>query len=390
MAAKHRKTNQTIPDPAASPARKARAPKKVKPKGKKKRRVWLYVLVAVLLVAVAAGAAGFYLIGCQRIKRTLSGFDFGLTIPERRVYCPIDGVQLPNDLNIKRRPLLVKVENLSDARPQSGLDKADIVYEMVAEGGITRFAVVYLCKDAEEIGPVRSARLQDGDLVREYDAIFAHCGGSDAWMDSSKAGIADLDQFSYDDAYWRSDERDAPHNLYTATKRLRDAAQAAGFERPVTIKGHLFKKDAPGKTSATAIRIPYSAACDVEYTYDAKTNRYHRSVAGSPQTDKVTGAQLSPKNVIVQYVNYSYAGDGEDYGMGGNRMMELVGQGRAQVFIDGEVIEGTWNKAGLTEPTVFLDQAGQEIKFNRGQFWVSIVPDSYTVEVVGATPAQTP
>lgn len=354
------------------------------PKKKRKRRLWVYILVSVLLLG-AVGGALFYFFGCQKnFTKSLARLGLRpLKIPERFVFCPLDGRQIKSESLIKRRPLVVKVENLSEARPQSGLDKADIIYEAVAEGGITRFAAVYLCQDAEEIGPVRSARLQDIDFVREFDGLFAHCGGSDAYIDASKAGMADMDEFAYEGAYWRSDERYAPHNLYTSTKKLREAAQKAGFEREVPLRGYLFKKNAPGKNKALSIKIPYPAACDVQYTYDVKTNTYLRSVAGEPHTDKVTGAQLAPKNVIIQYISYSYSDDGEEYGMGDRRMMELVGEGRAQIFLDGDMIEGRWTKASASEPTIFTDAAGQEIKFNRGQIWISIVPESYSIEVTG-------
>lgn len=353
-------------------------------KKKKKRRIWIYVLIGILLLGGVGGSL-FYFFGCQKdLKKSLSRLGLrSLKIPGHFVFCPLDGRQVKDESLVKRRPLVVKVENLSDARPQSGLDKADIIYEAMAEGGITRFAVVYLCQDVEEIGPVRSARLQDIDFVREFDGLFAHCGGSDAYMDASKAGMADMDEFTYEEAYWRSDERYAPHNLYTSTKRLREAAQKAGLEQETPLRGYLFKKGEPGKNKALSIKIPYPAACDVQYTYDAKTNIYLRSVAGEPHTDKVTASQLAPKNVIIQYISYSYSDYGEEYGMGGRQMMELVGEGRAQIFLDGNLIEGRWTKAAASEPTIFTDAGGQEIKFNRGQIWISIVPESYSIEISG-------
>lgn len=348
----------------------------------RRRRKWPYILLLLIVV----GGVGSYLFITYGYKKTAakplaSLKNSPLKIPKKPVYCPLDGREVSSEHLIQRRPIIVKVENLSDARPQSGLDKACIVYEAMAEGGITRFAAVYLCQDADEIGPVRSARLHDIDLVREYDALLVHVGSSDAYAVEAGRDIASLDEFAYTSSYWRSKDRAAPHNVYTSTKKLRDTATKEGLEREVALRGFTFKKDEPGKGKVASLYIPYPADCDTLYEYDARSNTFLRTVNGEPHEDKVTGARLAAKNVIVQYVSYTYSSFGEEYGMGGRQTMNLVGEGRAQIFRDGEVIEAMWSKVSPSQPTNYTDTAGNPIIFNRGQIWVEYVPDNWEIEI---------
>lgn len=300
-----------------------------------------------------------------------------LNPPPRITYCPLDGRPVAGESALERRPLLVKVENLDDARPQSGLDKADVIIEAMAEGGITRFAVVYLCRDAEEIGPVRSARLQDLDLLSEYDAVFAHVGSSDTYADNAE-DVADLDEFANGDAYWRSEERDAPHNTYTSTKLLRDAAAGQGYDRPASSEPLTFGITKPG-APAVSIDIPYGARCDARYEYDAATKTYPRSVHGEPHVNKPTGARLAPSTVIVQFVDYTDSWRGEEYGMGGRQVMAMEGTGRALIFTGGTVVDGGWHRESTAARTTFTDNGGNPVTLARGQIWIEIVPSGWDI-----------
>ncbi len=352
------------------------------PKRRNRRRKRLLTTLIVLIALLGAGGAAvyFYFFDGHVLQNWLKLVaPATLKPPTRLTTCPLDGAIVKDARLINRRPIVVKVENLSDARPQSGLDKADIVYEMMAEGGITRFAAVFLCRDVDEIGPVRSARQQDPNFVHEYDALFAHVGGSDAWAAAKDKTIADLDQFAFDDAYWRSAERSAPHNVYTTTQRLYKAAVSEGLEKQVSIDPWPFKADQPGAGTTVSVDVPYTAGCALRYDYDKASNTYKRSVEGEPFLDKPTGAQIAPKNVVIQFVSYSSSDDGEEYGLGGRDFMELTGEGRAIVIRDGEAIEGRWLKPGEPERTMFLDSEGRPIKFDRGQTWVEIIPTTWEV-----------
>lgn len=338
----------------------------------------------MLLLSLSAAGAYFYFIDGKTLQDWLNIVaPSRIETPKRLITCPLDGAVVKDESLIKRRPLIVKVENLTEARPQSGLAEADIVIEAMAEGGITRFAVVYLCRDAGEIGPVRSARQQDITFIHEYDALFAHVGGSDTWARDKDGDIADLDEFSFGDAYWRDEDHYAPHNVYTTTSRLHEAAAAEDMETEVLLDIWSFKSDSPAKAgdpaAAIALDIPYGADCDTRYDYDSATNTYLRSVAGEPFTDAVTGNQLAPKNIVVMYVNYYSSDDGEEYGLGGTDIMELVGEGKAVVLRDGVAVEGRWLKPSESGRTVFLDAGGSPIRFNRGQIWIEIIPASWDI-----------
>ncbi len=345
-----------------------------------KRKIWFGVGIAVLVLIT--GAAFLYL----RFGNTTKIFrrinlknSVTIQIPPRITYCPICGKKVTNAAYQSRRPLLIKVENITEARPQSGLDKADVIYEAMAEGGITRFAVLYYCQDADEIGPVRSARLQDIDLIAEYDALFAHVGGSDTFNRNATDDIGDLDQFVYDDAYWRTDERYAPHNVYTSTKKLWNTATDLGINRSVSLAPFMFTNNPVSAVKADFIDIPYNSNCDTHYEYDPATKTYLRSIAGEPHIDLVTEKRLAPTNVVIQYVDYLSSDYGEEYGLGGRQIMELVGQGRVQIFVNGYLIEGTWMKASQDAPTQFVDGAGTPISFGRGQIWIEIIPSGLSI-----------
>jgi hypothetical protein len=140
-----------------------------------------------------------------------------------------------------------------------------------------------------------------------------------------------------------------------------------------------FKKGNPGAGTVTKVDIPYGADCAVSYTYDAASNSYLRFVEGEPFTDKPTGVQIAPKNVVVMYVSYESSDDGEEYGLGGRDEMQLIGEGRAVIFRDGEAVEGRWLKPSESGRTMFLDAAGSPVSFNRGQTWIQIVPESWEI-----------
>lgn len=328
--------------------------------------------------------------------------------PER-LTCPLCGSEVADRSAIDRRPVAVKVENDPDARPQSGLDKAGVVYEEITEGGITRFIAIYLCRDADPVGPIRSARPADIDIIYPYDALFCHCGGAPKTLGMIKQSkIADLDEFVGYDAYWRFTGRRAPHNLYAGTAQLRRAGDAIyPFEGEVDAafefldRGDLDKMAAdragemeragaepagrPGEyqpltTVVNNIYIPYTGVCKVQYTYDIASGKFLRFVAGLPHTDLTTGGQLSVDTVIVQYVTVSASGivdvrgaDSPDLG--------VAGSGRAQVFMMGQLIDANWEKASRGWHTRYLDNSGNEIKLKPGSVWIQLVPATEQVSI---------
>ena len=281
-------------------------------------------------------------------------------------------------------PYAVMIENLSTVRPQSGLDKAGVVYEALAEGGITRFLAIYATYDEiKEIGPVRSARPYYLDWVAEYSPLYAHAGGSpDAIrLIPQIDNITNLDQIGGQHAYfWRDPSRStaSEHTLFTSSELLAFALR----DKKITSEGNyepwLFKKEKTASqriNEAKKITIDYSTfSYKVSYTYDFENNRYMRENGDEPHTDYVTGNQLFAKNVIVQYVKTSMADSSR-------LAMDTIGEGGALLFQDGEMINATWEKKDQAGRTRFYNTSdGKEIELNPGPTWVQIVPTDRTVE----------
>ncbi|MCL4393641.1 MAG: DUF3048 domain-containing protein, partial [Chloroflexi bacterium] len=288
---------------------------------------------------------------------------------EPEAFDPLDG--LPSTAALAaRRPIAVMVENFDpDARPQSGLDKASMVYETVAEGGITRFMAVYLSGKADIVGPIRSAREYYANWAKGLDAIYIHCGGSPGGYDTiASLGLNDIDQIRWSAGFWRSNDRYAPHNLYSSTKNLRDQAAAKGYATQAPAPAYSFKDDPPlaGRPAAQAISVDFSSpAYRVKYVYRRDTNSYLRYMGGAPHTDAVTGKQLTVKNIAVMYAKIWPLNDDE------NRMgVQSTGGGDAVVIQDGQVITGAWKRNAPSDAVRFYDSTGGEIKLDRGQTWI--------------------
>lgn len=287
---------------------------------------------------------------------------------DTRVRAPLSGMLVDPDL-AARRPIAVVIENHPDARPQTGFSNASLVYETLAEGGITRCLAIFQENDSE-VGPVRSARTQFVYWASELKAIFAHAGGSDdALALIEKVDVLDFNQFSYGSNFWRDSSRYAPHNLYSTTEKLREGGKKAGYSEKEDTTPFKFKDDEKleARPEAQNITINFSSFdFKVGYVYDKINNNYERSVGGKPHVDKLSGKQLTAKNIIVQFANVSEKS-------GGDAQVQAVGSGKTKYFIGGKAFEGTWKKTGASARTKYLDEAGKEIELNAGTTWVEVV-----------------
>jgi hypothetical protein len=319
--------------------------------------------------------------------------------------CPLNGAPYSKDQKKwweKHRPLGVMIENHEDARPQSGLSFADVIYESVAEGGITRFLAVYYCQDAGIVGPVRSARTYFMDYISEYgpNPLYAHVGGANTPGPANALGqigdygwnqYNDMNQFSIGFPTFRRDESRlgrevaTEHTMYSVTNKLWDFA---ANKRKLTNKDedgkswdedfvpYEFKKDAPvaDRPAAQTIGISFwdYPMYAVEWVYRKDTNEYARKNAGVAHVDRNTNKQLTAKNVVVLFMRESNANDG--YENNAHMLYGTKGTGKASVFMDGEQIKGTWKKADREARTILYDAQGEEIKFNPGVIWFEIQP----------------
>jgi hypothetical protein len=293
-----------------------------------------------------------------------------------------------------RRPIGVIIENYSpDSRPQSGLSQASVVFETLAEAGITRFLAVYLEHDASKVGPVRSTRVYFDHWAASLHSIFTHVGGNDdaqalLWhlprvynIDEQKTEISLFNTGS--PLFWRSTDRVAPHNMYTNTYKLRQNAVQNHQDWAYTNAYLLHKHPAPlgqrghTRTINITFRDPLNPqpepAYDVQYQYDRASNTYLRLMGGSPHVDVLTGKALRPANVVVMRTDPAQA----DPAAGitpESISIRNTGTGQAIFFRDGNVVQGTWRQADGEAPLRFFDAHGRQVAFNPGQTWIELVP----------------
>lgn len=277
---------------------------------------------------------------------------------------------LPVDPTVNNRPVTgVMIENSLDARPQSGLSEAGVVFEAIAEGGITRFLALYQDTAPADIGPVRSARPYYIQWALGFDAAYAHVGGSpQALRDIKTLGVKDLDQFYNAGAYRRITTRYAPHNVYTTMANLNQLETAKGYNTS-TYTGFVRKKATPLKTpTAAKIDINMSGSLyNVHYDYNPATNTYNRVMGGAAHIDANGNRQISPNVVVVMVVPYGIAADGH------HSEYRTIGSGQVFVYQDGGVTIGTWTKANERSQITFTDANNKPILLNPGQTWLSAV-----------------
>ncbi|TXG77578.1 DUF3048 domain-containing protein, partial [Patescibacteria group bacterium] len=295
--------------------------------------------------------------------------------PAPTVYSPLTGVNVGSDSLASRPVTAVMIENSPDARPQSGLKDAGIVFEAIAEGGITRFIALYQEARPSLIGPVRSVRPYYVEWASAYDPAVAHIGGSARALEMIRSGNygTDIDQFFNASSYWRANDRAAPHNVYTDFDRLDSLVASKG--KASSSFTPLPRKDAAKNKSsaATAISIPVSSGVfAVDYVYDGKTNTYARKQGGEAHNDREKG-QIAPHVVIAIEVQMSRGM--ED---GNREQITTTGSGRAWIFQDGSVTEGQWQRVGTSDQFNFIDTQGKVVELNRGQTWISAVTHGRT------------
>lgn len=350
----------------------------------------------------------------QTTKLKKSGFWIDPSIPKDQE-CPLNGglfTQQEKEKWETRRPLGIMIENHEEARPQSGLNNADIVYEAVAEGGITRFLAIFYCAAANfevTVGPVRSARTYFLDFVSEYGdyPLYAHVGGANTPGPANALGqIEDYGWLSYNDlnqfslgfpTYWRDYERvghevTTEHTVYSTTTKLWQSAAKRGLSN-VNKKGVSWDKnfvdwkfadEANGGDRGTVTKIEFGFwkgydKYTVVWDFEPKNNFYLRTNGGRKHLDFNTDEQVKTKNVVVQFVSESNADDG--YENNAHLLYGTKGQGKGLLFQNGKAIEILWSKSKRTERTIFTEKSsGKEVKFVRGAIWIEALPIGTKVE----------
>ena len=294
---------------------------------------------------------------------------------------PLTGLDDPSGVSQTRPVLTIKVENTEASRPQTGLEFADVVWDEVVEGGVTRFLAMYQSETTDVVGPIRSVRLTDPLVVWPVGGIFAYSGGAQyAQAAIQKAPVTLLGEGAAGDGMFRDRAKSAPHNLYGRP----DALWAKGgtpIPPPALFKYRQASATSPG-TPASSVRIGFQDYYAPTYTWDATTSSWLRAQDDEPHLMR-SGAHIAPQNVVVMQVDYA----GGVGAMGAEA--QLVGSGPVYVFTDGKVIKGTWNRPDLAQPAELRDEAGKPILLTKGKTWVELPDLSFAVEVVSPPPPPT-
>ena len=305
--------------------------------------------------------------------------DPGPTLAPDADYSLLDGV-LANPGDRRRLPVAIMVDDNVIARPQYGFNAASIVYQAPADGGETRYMMVFQEKDAKRVEPVRSGRPYFVNWASEYRSAFAHYGGDAKTLlylpTIDNKVIYDIDAlFGSAPAFHRDGKRKAPHNAVASSTSVRSRAIKEGA--PATMVPGLgvrpFADDLPPdqRPAKGSIKVPYNRGT-TSYTYDKASNRYLRSVSGKPQIDAADGKRVTARNVAVLWMGLSIDPESEPHH---NRpLLGHVGSGKALVFRDGHVIKATWKKPSKSALTRFYDAAGKEISLVRGPLFIQVVP----------------
>lgn len=289
----------------------------------------------------------------------------------------LDG--LPYDAALSgRRPIAVMVENHPDARPQFGLSRTSVVYEAVAEGGITRYLAIFGPQDTDRVGPIRSARTYYIDWAIEYNAIYTHAGGASNALAKLRTGVLNEIDQQNPPTMWRQrrGSEASEHTLYSSTALLRQYAVNKGWSQQIDMSGWTFTADTrtPEERTAAAtaslVTIPWSSASyQVVWTWDATKNVYLRALAGKADVDAATSEQLSATNLIIQVMQRTEI-DASGKTVGD---LTLYGSGDTWIIKGGQFTKGTWKKAKEGDRTRYYDGSGAEITLTPGRTWVSVI-----------------
>jgi hypothetical protein len=320
---------------------------------------WLILSVSLAVVVAACGGGGTVAAKHKKLPPTT------VTTAGPPV-APLTGLPDNAAQALTRPALSIKIENTPEARPQTGLDVADVVYEEITEGGITRFIAVYNSTIPPVAGPVRSGRAMDPDLLTPLGGIFAYSGGIQETVDAigRTPGVNVIVDTGSDPALFRDRSKSAPHNLYAHADQL-----LARGGKPVPPNA-LFQYLTPGTQFAgdgvKQFSVSYESPYNPTYTYDPASNTWKRSIGTAAFTD-TDGGQVAPTNVIVQYVGccLNSPEGAKDI---------TVGQGDATIFSAGRMIKGVWRRNDRSQPIQYFDSTGAPLRLSPGRTWVELFP----------------
>lgn len=305
---------------------------------------------------------------------------------------PLSGLVAPDASALARRPFVARIDNASPARPHYGLSEADMIFELLVEGGITRLAAVFHSQDPATIGSIRSARLSDRYTTPMLRGALVYSGATieetALFREDARAGkYFDLNANYFGWAY-RVPWRVAPYNMFTSAQRVREAMNSVGAGTPAQIPAwgflasvdHVATEGGFGTSvGASALTVPYRSGATVLYQYDAASRTYARWQAGAREVDAANGVAIAARNVVVIYTDIWETDIIQDIFNSKGLDMRLTGEGAVTVFRDGRRQEGTGSRATVFDAFAFRSAAGEPILLSPGQTWIHVVPKEWTI-----------
>ena len=350
------------------------------------------ILVIVLLIAIGVGL--FFFINSNNSKTETAKHsettspDTNQEVVEEEPAEPVIEI-----FNGDARPMAFMIDNNKNAQPQSALNSAYMVYEIIVEGGETRLMALFKGVTIDQIGPIRSARHYFLDYAMENDALYAHLGYSpQAERDFSVYGINNISGQAYDTGkartetakFWRATHKKAPHNAYTNTNAILQVAADKGYATTSTQESVLnyvadeVTLEAENAIVANTVTIPYATNHTVQYTYDATTQRYTRHSKGKLMSDELTGEAVTTKNLIITFANNYTLNDGENKG---RQDVVTTGELDGYYITNGKAIPIKCIKPTRRDQTTYQDLNGNEINVNDGNTWVNVCPINASVTI---------
>lgn len=285
---------------------------------------------------------------------------------------PLTGLKTATE----ERAMVFQLDNFASARPQAGLEDADIVYEMLAEGNITRYMAVFYSKYPSVVGPVRSTRPYFVERAIEFDPFYVHVGGSMQGLTRViQLKIADIDGIS-SSAFYRVSHKKIPHNLYTTAELILKDAEKRGFEMHSEPQFLDFNTtfDASIGVNAQTIRFVYrkptkndTIGYSSSYKYNSEEKRYYRYTNNKAHLDENSKNPIVCENILVQDVSTKVVDDA------GRLEIQFIGSGTGRLYTGGKCVEVVWKKEDATKQTLFYYEDGTPIKLNPGKTWVQVM-----------------
>jgi hypothetical protein len=295
------------------------------------------------------------------------------TLPSK--YCPLTDLPAPGGVAPVREPLAVKIGNEEAARPQSGLNEADIVYDTPAEGGIQRYIAVFQCNEASEVGPIRSVRWVDWHVLADFRQVeLAYVGGITPNQDTiaSKKWIDNANAFDHYSAYTQNPDRTSPDATYSSTAALWKLFPVRPAPQPIF--SYTTGPLPTGAKPAAELGINFSGGTDVIWKWDASTAAWVHTYSGVTDTDALTGQPVTTTNIVVEVVRYSIGRLDEDpQPQSGDVESQTVGTGQGWVLRNGEEIPVTWHRASIHTTTAYTSAEGEPVALAPGRTWVEFV-----------------